>query len=101
MKLQDQLDNLEEKRRGLQAQLDEVEGKMNELKKKRAEELYAELKELGLEAPKRGRVQRQRDPEKPCPICNIKGHDARAHRSQGKNKKPFTKEELKEKGFAA
>ena len=39
--------------------------------------------------------------EKFCPICTtdpenpVLGHDGRAHRSQGKRKKPFTKEQLK------
>ena len=47
-------------------------------------------------APKRG----ARDV--PCPICNFKTtphHDGRMHRSQ-KSKKPFTVEELMEKGLA-
>jgi hypothetical protein len=29
-----------------------------------------------------------------CKLCNIAGHDARAHRFQGKNKKAFTEEDL-------
>lgn len=46
---------------------------------------------------------RQVDPNKPCPICAFvtdPPHDARAHRSQGKNKKPFTAAELSEKGLS-
>jgi hypothetical protein len=44
-----ELDQLEEKRRTLAKQLEEVEGQMLELKKKRREELLAELQALGLD----------------------------------------------------
>lgn len=45
---------------------------------------------------------RQVNAERPCPICNFKTappHDARRHRSQGDNKKPFTAEELSGMGL--
>ena len=29
-----------------------------------------------------------------CKLCKVDGHDARAHKSQGKKKKPFTAEEM-------
>lgn len=29
-----------------------------------------------------------------CKVCKVYGHDARAHKSQGKKKKPFTAEEM-------
>ena len=29
-----------------------------------------------------------------CPICEVSGHDGRAHKSQGAKKKPFTADEL-------
>ena len=48
------------------------------------------------EAPKR----QARDV--PCPICEFKTephHDGRAHRSQHEPKRPFTEEELVEKGL--
>jgi hypothetical protein len=48
------------------------------------------------EAPKR----QARDV--PCPICEFKTephHDGRAHRSQREPKRPFTEEELTEKGL--
>lgn len=48
-------------------------------------------------------VTRQRDPEKPCPICNFvtdPPHDARRHRSQGESKKPFNAEQLAQFGLA-
>jgi hypothetical protein len=38
----------------------------------------------------------------PCPICEFKTephHDGRAHRSQHEPKRPFTEEELSEKGL--
>jgi hypothetical protein len=38
----------------------------------------------------------------PCPACGFKTsppHDARAHRSQGKRKRPFTAAQLKELGY--
>lgn len=41
--------------------------------------------------------QRKTDPNKVCPICDFitdPPHDARKHRSQGDNKRPFTAEEL-------
>ncbi|MGQ0814419.1 MAG: hypothetical protein ACT4O1_08120 [Gemmatimonadota bacterium] len=34
-----------------------------------------------------------------CPICDLPGHDLRAHRGQ-EHKRPFTAEELAEKGLA-
>ena len=40
---------------------------------------------------------------KMCPVCNFKTdppHDARAHRGQGKRKRPFTESELKQRGVA-
>ena len=53
----------------------------------KAEKAVAELNELGRDLP--------------CPICKFKTtphHDGRMHRSQ-KSKKPFTVEELMEKGL--
>ena len=38
----------------------------------------------------------------PCPVCNFKTeplHDARKHRSQGNNKRPFNSSELGEFGL--
>ena|ERR1700733_9954446 len=38
----------------------------------------------------------------PCPACQFKTdppHDARAHRSQGKRKRPFTAAQLKDLGY--
>jgi len=53
-------------------------------------------------APKSKPVQRILDPNKPCSVCNFltePNHDARKHRSQGDNKKPFTAKELEELGL--
>jgi hypothetical protein len=45
---------------------------------------------------------RRQTRDAPCPICEFRTephHDGRAHRSQG-TKRPFTEEELSEKGLA-
>jgi hypothetical protein len=82
-----------------------------------AEKAVAELNELGFHysltegatatstarAPRKAASQSpKRQPrDAPCPICNFKTtphHDGRMHRSQ-KTKKPFTVEELMEKGL--
>src|SRR5688572_7543631 len=49
---QSELAQLQEKREKLQAQLEELDGEILELKRKRKEELMAELKELGLDVPR-------------------------------------------------
>jgi len=99
---------LQERRVKLQEQIDEVDTKILDLKRERAAELLAELKELGYDTggkrakKEEGTVIRRRDPNKPCAVCEYvtaPGHDARMHRSQGKSKKPFNAEELKEKGL--
>jgi hypothetical protein len=80
-----------------------------------AEKAVAELNELGFHyALTEGAASTARAPRKatskapqrqardvPCPICQFKTsphHDGRLHRSQ-KTKKPFTVEELMEKGL--
>lgn len=48
------------------------------------------------------KTTRKVDASRPCPVCGFNTtppHDARAHRSQGANKRPFTAEELAEKGL--
>lgn len=45
----------------------------------------------------------QSDPTRPSPICKftiVPHHDARSHRSQGKGKRPFTADELKQLGLS-
>jgi len=94
------LEQLLERRAKLQEQIDEVETKILEQKKSRRDELLAELKELGFDGPAPRRTPasgvRQRDPNRPCPICQIAGHDKRAHRS---HPKAFTPAELKERNL--
>jgi hypothetical protein len=80
-----------------------------------AEKAVAELKELGFHytltegatttprAPRKAASQapKRQARDLPCPICKFKTtphHDGRMHRSQ-KSKKPFTVEELMEKGL--
>src|SRR5258708_5358892 len=87
---QTELGQLHEKREKIVAQLDEIDGEILALKKKRQAELMAELNELGLDASASAKVSggkktaRQRDPSKPCKVCGETGHDARRHRSDGK-----------------
>jgi hypothetical protein len=84
-----------------------------------AEKAVAELNELGFHytltdgasgstasparAPRKASAQapKRQARDLPCPICHFKTtphHDGRVHRSQ-KSKKPFTVEELMEKGL--
>lgn len=45
---------------------------------------------------------RRSNPDRPCPVCGFQTsppHDARAHRSQGENKRPFAAEELEARGM--
>jgi hypothetical protein len=80
-----------------------------------AEKAVAELNELGFHyslvegaastarAPRKAASQapRRQARDVPCPICKFKTtprHDGRMHRSQ-KSKKPFSVEELMEKGL--
>lgn len=76
---------------------------INEILEQR-KELDAQLKSLGHEVggtPRRSQ-RRTLDPNKECPICafvTTPPHDARNHRGQGKKKKAFTAEELKEFGM--
>jgi DNA repair exonuclease SbcCD ATPase subunit len=84
---QSELGQLQDKREHLIAQLDEIDSQIMTLKKKRQAELMAELEELGLSVPTsrtagEKKLQRQRDPSKPCPVCGELGHDARRHRKE-------------------
>lgn len=95
------LDALLERRKKLQEQIEEVDERITEQKKGRISELVAELKELGYNVDNRKkRSASDRDPSSvTCQICKITGHDARSHRGQGDKKRPFTKEELRDKGL--
>jgi DNA repair exonuclease SbcCD ATPase subunit len=82
-----ELGQLQDKREHLLAQLDQIDSEILALKKKRQAELIAELEELGLSVPTprsagEKKLQRQRDPAKPCPVCGEPGHDARRHRKE-------------------
>jgi hypothetical protein len=101
--------------------LDAQRGQLLEGAKKEAldnaEKAVAELNELGfhyslvegataspMRAPRKAASQapKRQASDLPCPICKFKTtphHDGRMHRSQ-KSKKPFTVEELMEKGLA-
>jgi hypothetical protein len=61
------------------------------------------LKELGFRGRATAKGSREEKPpnEEPCPICHVRTdppHDGRAHRGQTK-KRPFTAEELEQKGL--
>jgi hypothetical protein len=103
-----------EKLRALDAQrVQLLEGAKKEALDK-AEKAVAELNELGFDysliegalpprAPRKAASQapKRQARDLPCPICKFKTtphHDGRMHRSQ-KSKKPFTVEELMEKGL--
>jgi hypothetical protein len=89
---QSELDQLQEKRGKLMAQVDEIDREILALKKKRHAQLLAEIQELGLNVPAPAKltagdkkvITRERDMSKPCKVCGETGHDARRHRSDGK-----------------
>jgi hypothetical protein len=61
------------------------------------------LKELGFRGRAKAQESREGRPPKdqPCPVCHFRTdppHDGRSHRGQSK-KKPFTAEELEQKGL--
>ena len=97
------LEALMERRAKLEEQIAEIDAKIEEQKKTRRDELLAELKELGYSGKKSKKSESVREKkDAPCSVCDFKTeplHDARAHRSQGKQKKPFTNEELKERSM--
>lgn len=76
-----------------------------------AEKAVEALNELGfeyqlVEKGKSGggrKGTRSVDENKPCPICKFRttpeNHDARKHRAQGENKRPFTDQELAQMGL--
>ena len=76
-----------EKVLALQKQLDSEKGAaIQELLEARGK-LDDQLKALGYSSGQRSSgVKRQRDPNKPCPVCGEKGHDARKHRGEKKTK---------------
>lgn len=83
-----------EKIQRLQEQMAEVKAQaIEELKEKRktAAQALADIDQeiaslTGSKAAKSG-ITRQRDPNKPCPVCGEKGHDARRHRGESRKKK--------------
>jgi DNA repair exonuclease SbcCD ATPase subunit len=96
-----------EKIQKLQEQIEEAKVQaLEELREKRREaqaalaDIDRQIAELGGAARARVRASRKSGAGAVCPICEVAGHDGRAHRSQGRNKKPFTEEELRTKSFA-
>jgi DNA repair exonuclease SbcCD ATPase subunit len=98
---QSELDQLQDKRDRISAQLEEVDAEILAYKKKRQAELMAELEGLGLSVPgaksaaaaSEKKATRQRDPNRPCPVCGETGHDARRHKGGRKSAGRATEEE--------
>ena len=73
----------------------------------KAQEAVAELKALGISYDLREAATPKRKPKRqakggPCPICAFETappHDARRHRTQGDDRRPFTADELAELGL--
>jgi hypothetical protein len=64
-------------------------------------EAEQKLGELGYGERKKKSGTRNTDPaNKFCALCDMKGHDQRAHRSQGDKKRKFTAKELDELGLS-
>ncbi len=89
-----QIMGVREEMQKLQERMQELQGKaVDELRERRKEAAQAladidkELSDLtGGKAPKSG-ITRKRDPNKPCPICGVVGHDGRFHRKDTVKKK--------------
>ena len=97
----EQLKKLDEQRNQL------LDNAKTELLKK-AEDAISELNQLGfnyrLTQGESGGTKKKTGASKPaaerhCDVCDMNGHDARAHRNQNPKKK-FTAKELAEKGLA-
>lgn len=94
--------------RQLEAQRDQLRNAAHEEEVANINEAISRLKELGFEyslvlkeAEKRNSRSSRKPAAKPCPICNFETdppHDRRHHRTQ-LVKKPFTDEELAERGW--
>lgn len=74
-----EFDALTKKKSDLHAQLAEVDAKLNQLKKERADALLKELRELGVNLPpprKKGKIAGGKKPRR-CKTCGEPGHNAR------------------------
>ena len=104
--IQQQLTKALEKSSAASKAFEAASAKLNPLKEK-AEEAKREVDSLiaqyqrMTDAGKR-RIKRPPREDRPCKVCNFltkPHHDKRGHRSQGKDKKPFTASELTSKGM--
>lgn len=83
--------------KALQAQLETKRGQAIESLLGQKREIEQTLQSLGWVPPTGTRSIRRTKPvsQRFCKICNTTGsHDARAHKTQGSKKRPFTAEEL-------
>ena len=99
-----ELQQLDAKRTALAKELEELDHKILDLKQKRADELLAEIKALGIEVqfPSGKKIDVEKKLAKSaagkfCKICDIKGHDTRAHNHHSEK---FTQEELAARGWS-
>lgn len=83
----DELSALQKERERHVKDIEKIDAKIEELTAARRQELLDELKALGWKATGKTGTRRQRDPNKPCPVCGEVGHDARRHRGEKKKKK--------------
>jgi hypothetical protein len=98
----DELSVLQKERERHVKDIEKIDGKIEELTAARRQELLDELKALGWKATGKRKTGEREKKDAPCTVCGFKTeplHDARKHRSQGKSKKAFNAEELKELGL--
>ncbi|MEZ5925901.1 MAG: hypothetical protein R3D57_16115 [Hyphomicrobiaceae bacterium] len=104
--LQAQMENIHR----LQEEIKDLQQTAKEQLVAKANEVIADLNRMGhdyrlVQGSGRGAgrsAPRQSDPSRPCPVCRFRTvpfHDGRTHRSQGKNKKAFSAEELRSLGL--
>jgi len=89
--------NIVEEVKALQAQYEAKRGQAIEALLDQKKEIEQTLQSLGWVPPTGTRSIRRTKPvgQRFCKICNTTGgHDARAHKTQGAKKRPFTPEEL-------
>jgi hypothetical protein len=58
-----------------------------------------ELRQSDSDESPSDKAPRKRSSRKRCPYCDMSGHDGRAHRAQGNEKRKFTASELYARGW--
>jgi hypothetical protein len=91
----------------LQRELDQIKNQAIEELLEQRKAFDEQLRVLGWQAPQakvyastpKSPSKRATSEGKMCPICQIIGHDGRAHRGQGNHKEPFTRDQLIQLGL--